>query len=157
MALSRQAKRLRELEGQAQPTSKKAAKAAEKAAVQAATARAAAEKATTARAAAEKAAAELEAAEKAAAEKAAAELEAEAEELTGPASDRPSKRDRKPPKRPRFVYVPAKSEKKAPAKPALPQQRGSSMTARLMTKNLAPLPDDDTPGVLPGAAARPRF
>ena len=67
----------------------------------------------------------------------------------------PGKRSREVVKRPRFVYVPEKAERKAPpAAPAVPAPRSNKLSAKLMTKNLALPPEDESPvgplGVLRG-------
>jgi hypothetical protein len=70
-----------------------------------------------------------------------------------PEPPKPGKRQQEKVKRPKFVYVPAKTERKAPAAPTLPVgPRSNKLAARLMTQNLA-LPPEDEPGrgpTLPG-------
>jgi hypothetical protein len=65
---------------------------------------------------------------------------------------KPGKRTREAVKRPRFVYVPPpKTERKEPAAtPALPTPKGTTLAAKMMTKNLALPPEEDTPPALPG-------
>jgi hypothetical protein len=63
-----------------------------------------------------------------------------------PEPPKPGKRSREVVKRPRFVYVPEKAERKTPsAPPAVPTPRSNKLSAKLMTKNLALPPEDDAP------------
>lgn len=64
---------------------------------------------------------------------------------------KPGKRSREAVKRPRFVYVPPpKTEKKEVTATALPAPKGGTLAAKMMTKNLALPPEEDTPPALPG-------
>jgi hypothetical protein len=125
MALSRLAKKFRELEPQQNPTqapskSKKAKKAA---AVQPAAPVAAP----------------------------APQVVAAPEPVAPPEPPKPGKRQQEKVKRPRFVYVATKSERKPLApKPAVQPPPISKLSARIMTQNLALPPEDDatrTPGL----------
>ena len=59
---------------------------------------------------------------------------------------------KKPEKKPRVRFVREKKEKRAEAKPA-PLARSTSMAGKMMSKNVKPIPKDDTtrPGNKPGA------
>jgi hypothetical protein len=74
-----------------------------------------------------------------------------------PVEVKPGKRQRQQqlPKRPKFVYVPTKTEKKPAATPAPLPPRSNKMAARMMTQNLALLPDDaDARTIGPGGLGR---
>jgi hypothetical protein len=134
MALSRLAKKFRELEPQqnsnlASTKSKKNKKAKESDAVPSA---------TTAPAPAPQAVA-------------APEPLPAPEPVAPPEPPKPGKRQQEKVKRPRFVYVPTKTERKPLApKPAVQPPPISKLSARIMTQNLALPPEDDatrTPGL----------
>ena len=83
-----------------------------------------------------------------------------AESTAAPAPEvpgKPGKRSRDIPKRERFVYVPTKTERKAPASPGPLAPRSNKLSAKLMTKNLALPPEDENVGGLLGVAGRGRL
>jgi hypothetical protein len=66
------------------------------------------------------------------------------EPVAPPEPPKPGKRQQEKVKRPRFVYVPTKTERKPLApKPAVQPPPISKLSARIMTQNLALPPEDD--------------
>ncbi len=65
------------------------------------------------------------------------------EPVAPPEPSKPGKRQQEKVKRPKFVYVPQKSERKPEATPAPLPPRSNRLAAKMMTQNLALPPEDE--------------